>query len=465
MAKSKMDETLKKIVDRTSKEKSKISSESDFSQSQYRLGDPNCPYCGGVGYLHSDVPLGHPNFGKVEVCSCQNSKILQKVKDRLYSVSHLDELEHLTFESFNPRGRKALSEAQVSSLEIAFETAQKYAQNLKGWVVFQGRTGCGKTHLAAAIANVSVNNKVPTLFLTAPDLLDDLRSTFGDDNVSFENKFDDIRKAQLLVLDDFGTQNASSWAQEKLFQIINYRYINKLSTVITTNLSADDMEDRIRSRLQDIDLVQNVYIDAPDYRNPDDNDSMLLSPRLRTCTFKNFSTRRDEKLEKEELESLQEALRVCKAYAEHPQGWIVITGDYGSGKTHLAAAIGLRCIEKGLSPLYTDVPGLLDFLRSTYSPNSMVSYDRRFNQIRTSSLLILDDFGTQSATPWAKEKIYQLFNYRYNMELPTVVTIAADALDETDPRIRSRMLDYRLCTVVSITAPPYHGTRTKKLKK
>ncbi len=463
MAKSKIDETLRRIVDKTSREKSKISSENSFSPGL--LGDPNCPYCGGIGYLHSDVPFGHPRFGKVEVCSCQNKRILQTVKDRLYSLSRLDELEHLTFEAFKPRGRKELRELQVRSLEAAFESAQKYAEDLDGWLLFEGRTGCGKTHLAAAIANVAVSNKVPTLFLTVPDLLDDLRSTFGDESTSFEQRFEEIRKAHLLVLDDFGTQNASTWAQEKLFQIINYRYINRLSTVITTNLAAEDIEERIRSRLQDIDLVKHIIIDAPDYRNPNDNDSMLLSPRLRVCTFQNFSIRKGEKLEREELESLQEALKVCKAYADHPQGWIVITGDYGSGKTHLAAAIGLRCIEKGLSPTYMDVPGLLDFLRSTYSPNSMVSYDRRFNQIKTSPLLILDDFGTQSATPWAKEKIYQLFNYRYNMELPTVVTIAADALEDTDPRIRSRMLDYRLCTIVSLTAPPYHGNRGKKVKK
>jgi DNA replication protein DnaC len=44
------------------------------------------------------------------------------------------------------------------------------------------------------------------------------------------------------VLDDFGTQNATGWAQEKLFQIVNYRYINKLSTVITTNLALDEIE-------------------------------------------------------------------------------------------------------------------------------------------------------------------------------------------------------------------------------
>ena len=55
----------------------------------------------------------------------------------------------------------------------------------------------------------------------------------------------------LLVLDDFGTQNATGWAQEKLFQIVNYRYINKLSTVVTTNLALDEIEARIRSRLAD----------------------------------------------------------------------------------------------------------------------------------------------------------------------------------------------------------------------
>ena len=53
-----------------------------------------------------------------------------------------------------------------------------------------------------------------------------------------EQRFEEIRNAGLLILDDFGTQNATPWAQEKLFQIINFRYINKLPTVITTSASS-----------------------------------------------------------------------------------------------------------------------------------------------------------------------------------------------------------------------------------
>ena len=64
--------------------------------------------------------------------------------------------------------------------------------------------------------------------------------------------------------------------------------------------------------------------------------------------------------------------------------------------------------------------------------------------------------GTQSATPWAREKIYQLFNYRYNAELPTVITTARVG-DDLDPRIFSRMQDQRLCKVIPISAPTYRG--------
>ncbi len=54
------------------------------------------------------------------------------------------------------------------------------------------------------------------------------------------------------------------------------------------------------------------------------------------------------------------------------------------------------------------VPDLLDHLRATFSPSSTVSLDRRFEEVRTTPLLILDDLGTQSATPWAREKLYQI---------------------------------------------------------
>jgi DNA replication protein DnaC len=88
-----------------------------------------------------------------------------------------------------------------------------------------------------------------------------------------------------------------------------------------------------------------------------------------------------------------------------------------------------------------------------------VSYDRRFDEIRTAPLLILDDLGTQSMTPWVKEKLYQLFNHRYNAQLPTVIT-TSDLLDDMDDRIRSRMLDTRLCKNYGFTAPAFTGKKS-----
>ena len=90
-----------------------------------------------------------------------------------------------------------------------------------------------------------------------------------------------------------------------------------------------------------------------------------------------------------------------------------------------------------------------------------MSYDRLFDEVRTTPLLILDDLGTQSATPWAREKLYQLFNHRYNAQLPTVIT-SADSVGEMDVRIRSRMLDTRLCTIYGIMAPAYSGKGKKR---
>ena len=65
-------------------------------------------------------------------------------------------------------------------------------------------------------------------------------------------------------------------------------------------------------------------------------------------------------------------------------------------------------------------------------------------------------------TPWVREKLYQLFNYRTNAELPTVITIAADSLEDLDARIRSRLQDPQLCTIIGITAPAFHGKAPAK---
>jgi len=422
-------------------------------------GDPNCPICGGIGYLRRDLPISHPDFGKIVACECRSEEITQAARSRLFRMSNLDALKNLRFDNFEKRGRIGLGQHQADSLENAFNTARLFAENREGWLLMMGRYGSGKTHLAAAIANRTIEAGVSTIFLTVPDLLDWLRYAYSGVDMSFEERFEEIRETPLLILDDFGTQNATAWAQEKIFQIMNHRYINKLPTVVTSNMLINDFEGRIRSRLQDPNLVTVIKILAPDYRNPTDD---IDHPELSTLdmhsrqTFGDFSLRQNEKIPAEGLRDLKHAFEAARDFAEHPKGWLLLTGPYGSGKTHLAAAVGNYQVGMGYPPLMVSVPDLLDHLRATFNPNSTVSLDRRFEEVRTSRLLILDDLGTHSATPWAKEKLYQLFNHRYNAELPTVITTSSKP-EELDPRLYSRMQDQRLCTVVVISVPAYRG--------
>src|SRR5512136_2415292 len=459
---SKIDATLKKLTENTAIGKSEPpldGGEQEYLSTTGLAGDPNCPYCHGLGYLRRDLPIDHPDFGKLQICSCRQGQVAQQIHQRLFSISNLDNLQHLTFENFQPRGRVGLGPWQADSLERAFNQAQQFGQKAEGWLLLQGGFGCGKTHLAAAIANFSVGIGVPTLFITVPDLLDALRFAYDDPESTFEQRFEEIRDASLLVMDDFGTHNATAWAQEKLFQIINYRYINRAPLVVTTNLLLEQIEGRIRSRLEDPELVTRVFIQAPDFRRPTDDTSHSDLSSLamhHEQTFSSWDDRLAENLSTEDRRSLEKAVKTATDYARSPQGWLIFTGTYACGKTHLAASIANSRADLGQPPMLISVSNLLDHLRATFSTNSPVSLDRRFEEIRSAPLLILDALGEQSPTPWANEKLFQLIDYRHLNKLPTVMT-TAKYLEELDPRILSRIQDARLCTVCAITAPGYRG--------
>jgi DNA replication protein DnaC len=416
-----------------------------------------------------DVPVNDPNFGKLVPCRCRKQADGQAALQRLYDLSKLEAFRDMTFETFRTQGRMGLGEKEINSLELARNQAQQFAQGLKGWFLLMGGFGSGKTHLAAAVANFVVGLGVPVMFLTVPDLLDWLRFSYDDPESSFENRFDEIRNVRLLVLDDLGTQNVTPWAAEKLYQIINHRYIYRLPTIITTNLELVELDGRIRSRLQDPDLVTAVHITAPDYRSPvrDAGQNTISTLGLVSDhTFGNFSLRENEKLPPDQKQSLEKVFRTAQQFAEKPRGWLVILGVHGNGKTHLAAAIGNYRAAMGEEVIFKPVPDLLDHLRATFNPNSPISYDHLFEKVKTAPMLILDDLGTQTASPWAREKLFQLLNYRYEAKLPTVIT-SSNSLDELDDRIVSRMEDGRNCTVYSIVAPSFRGgsaaTRKRKV--
>jgi DNA replication protein DnaC len=423
-----------------------------------------CPICKGLGYLRLNVPPGHPDFGQLVPCTCRLTRLAERRVAALRTLGDLGVLCRLTFETFNPEGHSLPPDKQAN-LRWAYEEARSFAEKPEGWLVLKGGYGCGKTHLAAAIANACVERGQPVLFITVPDLLDHLRATFAPSSpTAYDTRFEEIRTAPVLILDDLGTESSTPWALEKVFQILNHRYNAQLPTVITTNHELEEIPLRLRSRLVDPDLAKIVSITALDYRGgmgmeqvrSDLSSLSLHSLSLHSHqTFEAFDLRKGE-VTREEEESLKEAFDKARAFAETPHDWLVFTGTYGCGKTHLAAAIANHRLAQGHPALFVVVPDLLDYLRDTFNPQSTVTFYQQFEEVRRAPLLILDDLGTESATPWAREKLYQIFDYRYNARLPTVIT-TAKYIAEIDPRLATRMLDVRRCTPARLAAPRCGG--------
>ena len=223
-----------------------------------------CPLCGGAGFLSRDVPLGHPEFGKILPCSCQTPRLEAARLADLRTMSNLEATSRYTVGAFRPEGA-GLTEEMRQNLRKAYETARAFAVEPAGWLLFLGGYGCGKTHLAAAIANEQLACGRGVLFVVVPDLLDHLRATFSpSSNVSYDHRFDEIRTAPFLVLDDLGAQSASPWAKEKLHQLFNYRYNAELPTVLTVAVDMlESIDERLRVRLQDERICTICIITAP----------------------------------------------------------------------------------------------------------------------------------------------------------------------------------------------------------
>jgi DNA replication protein DnaC len=218
-----------------------------------------CDTCQGAGYYVRDVAYGHPDFGRLITCHCKDDELQRLRGEKMLKMSNLEPFRDKTFENFD---------RTIPGVGRAFARAQEFARHPRGWLILYGGYGCGKTHLAAAIANELVNVHYEVLFTVVPDLLDHLRSTFGPTSeIEYDERFEQVRNAKLLVLDDLGTENATSWAREKLYQIINHRYNYSLPTVITTNREPKEIDPRILSRMEDAVLCpERIVIDAGDYR-------------------------------------------------------------------------------------------------------------------------------------------------------------------------------------------------------
>ncbi len=411
-----------------------------------------CPICQGRGWFTPNVPAGHPDFGQIVTCQCRQQRLRDEQHERLYRYSNLGHLSRFTFDTLNPDGLSDDPESKRLFRE-AYRAAREYADHPDGWLVFSGPNGSGKTHLAAAIANHCILRGQIVFFVHVPDLLDHLRSTFAPaSEISYSELFDQVRNTPLLILDGLGSRSTTLWAQEKLEQIINHRYNAKLPTIVTTAAEIAEMDPYVRARLQarGLSRVFEVQKGAPARVS---RLGRIEPEMLRRMTFETFDARGNNS-SAEQRASLEAALQAAKNFAADPDGWLTLFGETGVGKTHLAVAIANERLKAGQPVFFAFVPELLDYLRYTFTPDSRITYDRVFDEVKNTPLLILDDLGQEHGSPWASEKLYQLVVHRHNARLPTVITTIMDFTEIRGP-IGSRVQDPSVGQLVRIDASDY----------
>jgi len=193
-------------------------------------------------------------------CICVRDELVVKRQRALLASCSLPPFaEGLSFGSFE----------QYNEVQEAYRVAQIMADKPDAlrWLGLIGRNGNGKTHLAVSVCRAWIEAGIPARYTLVSLLLDELREGFRHEDAehSYEGKFRYYCNIPLLLLDDFGIESKTAWVQEKLDTLIDYRLMNNLSLIVTSNLTLDEMPDRIRSRLMRHPKGIIVGMSADDY--------------------------------------------------------------------------------------------------------------------------------------------------------------------------------------------------------
>src|SRR3712207_121219 len=250
-----------------------------------RLDDKICPHCGRelrAEWVEFPPALqgryGKPGEWYYHPCTPECEK---KNDQREWEIARRDA------RVATPRERSGLSKRMKGYTLANFDHYASPAatrarirvdEYLKDWeenreagrgLYFCGGVGTGKTHLAVAVMNELITKKrVPSLFVTVPELLDNLRGAYNDPGRNLDEWMDAVKNADFLVLDDLGSERPTEWVQERLFVIINHRYRDALPTVFTSNIGPENLPaqlgERTASRI--IAMCEGVELEGTDYR-------------------------------------------------------------------------------------------------------------------------------------------------------------------------------------------------------
>lgn len=218
--------------------KKKILKENGYSEDALSI-KYNCPACEDTGFIGG------------RRCKCYINLLKEIERAKIEKIAPINEC---TFESFdtNYYPEEMDGVCPKKKAEIIKENCKRYATSFtkrSKSLLFMGNTGLGKTHLSLAIANVVINRGYSVIYGTAQNILRDLQNeNFGrTDNLRyFENE---ILSTDLLILDDLGTEFKNQFTVSCLYNIINSRLCAKLPTIISTNYTFEELEEKYDQRI------------------------------------------------------------------------------------------------------------------------------------------------------------------------------------------------------------------------
>lgn len=240
-------EEIKNITESLKQKKQKLMIENGFSN-EYFYDVFNCKKCNDTGFINN------------QKCDCFKQKLINKAYD-MSNISEIIKTENYSKFSLDYYSKQIDEKNGISPYENMKLITRKcslfveeFDEKFKN-MVFYGDAGMGKTFLCRCIAKELLDKGKTVLYNTAFDLFNMLEKERFNKNEEETNKevLSLIKNADLLIIDDLGTEFITSFSTTALFDIINGRILNKKSTIISTNLSSDKMmeiySERIVSRL------------------------------------------------------------------------------------------------------------------------------------------------------------------------------------------------------------------------
>ena len=228
-------EKLRKSLADLKKQKKQLLTESGLS-ADYLEPIYSCPDCRDTGYIDR------------EKCHC----LRQAEISLLYEQSGLQEI--LANNNFSLLSYEYHSGEDLLHFEKAVENCKNFIKNFDSDyhnLFFYGTVGTGKSFLSGCVAKELMDRGHSVIYFGATGLFDLLSSTSFDTKSREErqNTYSDLYQCDLLIIDDLGTELTNQFTASQLFSLLNERHIGRKATVISTNLSLRELQDRYSDRI------------------------------------------------------------------------------------------------------------------------------------------------------------------------------------------------------------------------